>query len=74
MRNNSNNGKGSSMAIGVIAFAIIVAIIVIFFTISANSNGGSPAKPVNRPPITCMEHIKTNADLVNCLVEYDEKY
>ena len=34
----------------------------------------SPARPVNRPPITCMEHIKTNSDLVNCLVEYDEKY
>lgn len=52
MSNNSNNGKGSSMAIGVIAFAIIVAIIVIFFTISANSNGGSPAKPVNAPEVT----------------------
>lgn len=47
MSNNGNNGKGSSMAVGVIAFAIIVAIIVIFFTISAKSNGGSPAKPVN---------------------------
>lgn len=34
----------------------------------------SHVSPVNRPPITCMEHIKTNADLVNCLVEYDEKY
>lgn len=49
MSNNGNNGKGSSMAIGVIAFAIIVAIIVIFFTISANSDGGSPAKPVSTP-------------------------
>lgn len=32
------------------------------------------AKPVNRPPITCIEHIKTNADMANCLSEYDEKY
>ena len=47
MSNNGNNGKSSSMAIGVISYAIIVAIVVIFFTISANSNGGSPAKPVN---------------------------
>lgn len=34
----------------------------------------SHVSPVNRPPITCMEHLETNADLVNCLVEYDEKY
>lgn len=34
----------------------------------------SPAKPVNRPPITCIKHIKTNADMANCLAEYDEKY
>lgn len=34
----------------------------------------SHANHVNRQPITCMEHIKTNQDLVNCLVEYDEKY
>ena len=46
MSNNGNNGKGSSMAVGVVVFAIIIAVIVIFFTISANSNGGSPAKPV----------------------------
>lgn len=34
----------------------------------------SHVKPVNREPITCMQHIKTNADMTNCLIEYDEKY
>ena len=48
--------------------------LIVLFLVSLLTGCKSPVNPVNRPPITCMEHIKTNADLVNCLVEYDEKY
>ena len=54
--------------------SFILTILILLCLISFLSSCTSPAKLVNRPPITCMEHIKTNADLVNCLVEYDEKY
>lgn len=37
-------------------------------------NCQSPAKPVNRPTITCIERIQTNADMASCLAEYDTKY
>ena len=48
--------------------------LLVVFLLAFLSGCQSPVSPVNRPPITCLEHIKTNADLVNCLVEYDEKY
>ena len=54
--------------------SFILTILILLCLLSFLSSCASPAKPVNRQPITCMEHIKTNSDLVNCLVEYDEKY
>lgn len=51
----------------------LIGLILLFLT-ALLSGCTSPVKPVNRQPITCMEHLKTNQDLVNCLVEYDEKY
>lgn len=46
MNNNSNGDKKSSLAIGIVAFIVIVTIIAVLFSISANQDGGSPAKPV----------------------------
>ncbi|MEE0266008.1 MAG: hypothetical protein UD936_10325 [Acutalibacteraceae bacterium] len=45
MNNNANDGKNSSLLLGIVAFAIIVAVVVALFSISANQDGGSPAKP-----------------------------
>ncbi len=45
MNNKVNENKKSSLVLGMVAFAIIVAIIVVMFSISANKNGGSPVRP-----------------------------
>ena len=70
MKKTSRNGF-----LSLLAYMTHIAIILILLCLLALlSSCASPAKPVNRQPITCMEHIKTNQDLINCLVEYDEKY
>ncbi len=44
---NKNADNKSSMALGVVAFLVIIAIVVALFSISATKNGGSPVKPGN---------------------------
>ena len=44
---NKNADNKSSLALGVVAFLVIVAVVVALFSISANKNGGSPVNPDN---------------------------
>ncbi|MEE1282258.1 MAG: hypothetical protein UHK60_08440 [Acutalibacteraceae bacterium] len=72
MYNNRDNGEKSSAVVGIIAVAIIVAIIVVFFAISANTNGGSPAKPVDAPE-AATELVEDDADTSSLSDDTDEE-
>lgn len=74
MNNNRNNGDRSSAIVGIIAVAIIVAIIVVFFAVSANTDGGSPAKPVDAPE-TVTEAVEddNDADTLSSSDDTDEE-